>query len=633
MCGIAGFINFDLQQLSGDFVALDKAIASLNLRGPDFQKSEAVSSQVGLAHARLSIIDTSNAANQPMHSYSERYTIVFNGEIYNYLELKHQLEKEKGEVFRTSSDTEVILRMYHHHGKECLSFFNGFFAFAIHDKQSNEVFIARDRMGIKPLIFAKTDTSVYFASEMKAMMAFNIKRDIDFVSLQQYFQFNYIPSPSTIFKGVYKLKPGHYLMVTKHGAIQEEQYYEIPKTTSYLNLSYQEAQASLRKILESSVQRRLVADVPLGSFLSGGIDSSIIATIASKHKKNLNTFSIGFKDNPYFDETAYADLVAKKIKSNHTVFSLSNKDLFESLNEILDYIDEPFADSSAIPVYILSKKTRQEATVALSGDGADEIFGGYNKHKAEYQVQQKSLMNKFVGLGLPLWKVMPKSRHGKIGNTFRQLERFAEGQKLSTPERYWRWCSFTAESYSHDLLKENLQGTQPVFQARKDEILKHFSESGDINETLYTDMNLVLVNDMLTKVDLMSMANSLEVRVPFLDHELVDFAFQLPSSYKVNKDGRKTILKDAFREDLPQELYSRNKMGFEVPLLQWFRTDLRSLIMDNLLEDQFIKDQNIFKEETIKDLKRQLFSNNPGEIHAQIWALIVFQKWYKKYMM
>jgi asparagine synthase (glutamine-hydrolysing) len=633
MCGIAGFINFDLQQLSGDFEALDVAIASLNLRGPDFQNSKSVSNQIGLAHARLSIIDTSNGANQPMHAYNERYTIIFNGEIYNYRELKDQLEKEKGEVFRTSSDTEVILRMYHHHGNECLAFFNGFFAFAIHDKQSNEVFIARDRMGIKPLIFAKTATSVYFASEMKAMMAFNIKRDIDFVSLQQYFQFNYIPSPSTIFKNVHKLKPGHFLVINNKGEIQEEEYYKIPKTTAYLNLNYEEAQVSLRKILEESVQKRLVSDVPLGSFLSGGIDSSIIATIASKHKENLNTFSIGFKDNPYFDETAYADLVAKKIKSNHTVFSLSNNDLFESLNEILDYIDEPFADSSAIPVYILSKKTRQEVTVALSGDGADEIFGGYNKHKAEYQVQQKSLMNKFVGLGLPLWKVMPKSRHGKIGNTFRQLERFAEGQKLSTPERYWRWCSFTAESYSHDLLKENLQGTQPVFQARKDEILKHFSESGDINETLYTDMNLVLVNDMLTKVDLMSMANSLEVRVPFLDHELVDFAFQLPSSYKVNKDGRKTILKDAFREDLPQELYSRNKMGFEVPLLQWFRTDLRSLIMDNLLEDQFIKDQNIFKEETIKDLKRQLFSNNPGEIHAQIWALIVFQKWYKKYMM
>jgi len=487
-------------------------------------------------------------------------------------------------------------------------------------------------MGIKPLIFAKTATSVYFASEMKAMMAFNIKRDIDFVSLQQYFQFNYIPSPSTIFKNVHKLKPGHFLVINNKGEIQEEEYYKIPKTTAYLNLNYEEAQVSLRKILEESVQKRLVSDVPLGSFLSGGIDSSIIATIASKHKENLNTFSIGFKDNPYFDETAYADLVAKKIKSNHTVFSLSNNDLYESLNDLLDYIDEPFADSSAIPVYILSKRTRQELTVALSGDGADEIFGGYNKHKAEYQVQQHSMMNKLVGLGLPLWKIMPKSRHGKISNTFRQLERFAEGQKLSTAERYWRWCSFAPESYPYGLLKEDLQTTQIQYEKRKEEILKHFSASGDINETLYTDMNLVLVNDMLTKVDLMSMANSLEVRVPFLDHELVNFAFQLPAEFKVNKSGRKTILKDAFRNDLPPELYSRNKMGFEVPLLQWFRSDLKALILDDLLSDQFIQEQNIFNIETIRGLKKQLFSNNPGEIHAQIWALIVFQKWYKKYM-
>lgn len=633
MCGIAGFLNSKEEASIQKIGLLDAAISKLNLRGPDFQKSEWVSKKVALAHARLSIIDTSDAANQPMKAYNGRYTIVFNGEIYNYLSLKKQLETEKGEIFQTSSDTEVILRMYHHHGKSCLKFFNGFFAFAIHDKETDGLFIARDRLGIKPLIFTKTATSFFFASEMKAMMAFDIKREIDFVSLQQYFQFNYIPFPGTIFKNVFKLKPGHFLTISSDGELKEEQYYEIPNTKSYLNLNYEEAQKELRKILDLSVQRRLVADVPLGSFLSGGIDSSVIATLASRHKEHLNTFSIGFKDNPYFDETAYANLVAKRIKSNHTVFSLSNNDLYESLHDILDYIDEPFADSSAIPVYILSKRTRKEVTVALSGDGADEIFGGYNKHKAEYQVQQQGLLNKFVGAGLPLWKVMPKSRHGKIGNMFRQLERFAEGQKLNNAERYWRWCSFAPESYPFSLLKHDLHASQGQYLQRKKEILKFFSSKGDLNETLYTDMNLVLVNDMLTKVDLMSMANSLEVRVPFLDHELVDFAFQLPAAFKVNKTGRKTILKDAFRNDLPEELYARNKMGFEVPLLQWFRTDLKSLILDDLLEDQFILDQDIFNLGTIQALKKQLFSANPGEIHAQIWALIVFQKWYKKYML
>lgn len=632
MCGIAGFLSLKEEKSKELLQNLSSAIERLNLRGPDWQSSHQPNSQVGLAHARLSIIDTSEAANQPMQAYDNRYTIVFNGEIYNYRTLKAQLEKEKAEVFDTSSDTEVILRMYHHYGKNCLDSFNGFFAFAIHDNKKNEIFIARDRMGIKPLIYTSTTDGFIFASEMKAILSFDIKKEIDYVSLQQYFQFNYIPVPSTIFRGVYKLKPGHTLTINARGEVLEEEFYSIPFSKNYSTQSYEEAKTQLVSLLDQSVQRRLLADVPLGSFLSGGIDSSVIATLASRHQANLNTFSIGFSDNPYFDETEYANLVAKKIKSNHTVFSLSNNDLYENLHNILDYIDEPFADSSAIPVYILSKKTREHVTVALSGDGADELFGGYNKHQAEYLVQQESLINKMVSLGAPVWDKLPKSRHSKLGNVIRQLDRFAQGRKLSTPERYWRWCSFTPEHYASNLLKADIGPLQGEYRERKKEILKGFTEDKDINETLYADMKLVLVNDMLTKVDLMSMANSLEVRVPFLDHDLVNFAFQLPGEYKVSEKGRKRILKDAFRNILPEELYSRNKMGFEVPLLQWFRSDLKSLILDDLLADDFVEEQNIFKPETIQKLKKQLFSNNPGEIHAQIWALIVFQTWYKKYM-
>ena len=633
MCGIAGLISLNKQSDFEYEGVLRNAISSLNLRGPDFQDVEIIDSNVGLAHARLSIIDTSAASNQPMAAYDSRYTIVFNGEIYNYKELQAKLVKEHQETFITNGDTEVILKMYHHYGKDCLKFFNGFFAFAIYDKESASVFIARDRMGIKPLFYAKMDDRIMFASEMKAMMALGVKKELDMVSLQQYFQFNYIPYPNSIFVGVKKLKPGHTITIDKNGDILEEEYYKIPYTGEYKNLSYNAAQKELVSLLETSVQRRLVADVPLGSFLSGGIDSSVIATLAARHVDKLNTFSIGFKDNPYFDETAYANLVAKKINSNHTVFSLSNNDLYESLDDLLDYIDEPFADSSAIPVYILSKKTKEKVTVALSGDGADEMFGGYNKHKAAHLANQDSILNKMVALGAPVWKALPKSRHSKMGNIVRQLERFAEGQKLSGDERYWRWCSFTPESYPKELLKANLSENDQEYKQRKKEVLSIFTGSKDINETLFTDMHLVLVNDMLTKVDLMSMANSLEVRVPFLDHELVNFAFQIPGEFKVNKQGRKMILKDAFRDVLPAELYNRNKMGFEIPLLQWFKTDLKSLILDDLLSDSFIEEQNIFEPQKVKALKKQLFSNNPGEIHAQIWALIVFQKWYKKYMM
>lgn len=633
MCGIAGFIGLEKDVGESLFNNLNQAISRLNLRGPDCQLAKRIDDHVGFAHARLSIIDTTDAANQPMSVYEDRYSIVFNGEIYNYQELKDKLISEKGESFNTSSDTEVILRMFHHYGKACVDTFNGFFAFAIYDRKSKETFIARDRIGIKPLYYTKKENTFLFASEMKALMSFNIDKEIDFVSLQQYFQFNYIPCPNTIFKGVNKLMPGHSLSIDESGTCTESTYYKIPYTREFSNLSYEQAQKELVKILDRSVQRRLVSDVPLGSFLSGGIDSSVIATLAANHEPGLNTFSIGFKDNPYFDETEYANLVAKKIKSNHTVFSLSNTDLYENLNHILDYIDEPFADSSAIPVYILSKKTRKYVTVALSGDGADELFGGYNKHKAEYMVQQKSLINSLVSAGSPIWEILPKSRHSKLGNTIRQLDRFAQGRKLEDKERYWRWCSFTPESYALSLLKYDVSKDEQIYTERKHKILKHFNKGNDINETLYTDMNLVLVNDMLTKVDLMSMANSLEVRVPFLDHELVNFAFQLPAEYKVSAKGRKRILKDAFRNVLPPELYSRNKMGFEVPLLQWFRSDLKALILDDLLADSFIDEQNIFNLDTIRKLKKQLFSSNPGEIHAQIWALIVFQTWYKKYMM
>ena len=632
MCGIVGFLSFNKEKNQDLLIDLESAIKTLNHRGPDCQLIEQPDDNIGVAHARLSIIDTSEAANQPMSAYDNRYTIVFNGEIYNYQSLKSQLEKDKQEVFKTLSDTEVILRMFHHYGEDCVNSFNGFFAFAIYDKEKKETFIARDRMGIKPLLYTQTEEHFLFASEMKALLAFKIAKEIDFVSLQQYFQFNYIPTPSTIFKGVFKLKPGHSLTIKENGELSEDCYYKIPYSKDYSKITYKDAQKELVKQLDESVQRRLVSDVPLGSFLSGGIDSSVIATLASRHVDKLNTFSVGFSDNPYFDETAYANLVAKKIKSNHTVFSLSNNDLYEDLHNILDYIDEPFADSSAIPVYILSKRTREHVTVALSGDGADEIFGGYNKHQAEYLVQQNSLVNSLISMGSPIWDKLPKSRHSKMGNVIRQLDRFAQGRKLDTPERYWRWCTFTPENYAQKLLKTDISKLESEYKDRKSSILQNFTANGDINETLYTDMQLVLVNDMLTKVDLMSMANSLEVRVPFLDHELVNFAFQLPAEYKVSKDGRKRILKDAFRDGLPTELYSRNKMGFEVPLLQWFKSDLKSLILDDLLLDEFIEEQNIFNIDTIRGLKKQLFSSNPGEIHAQIWALIVFQTWYKKYM-
>ena len=633
MCGIVGYFSRSDSDLKP---SLDQALFTFKKRGPDKQSSIRLSGQVGFGHARLSIIDTSDDGSQPMSDPSGRYTIIFNGEIFNYRELKEKFLTDSGFVFHSSSDTEVLLYLYIKLGKDCLQHLNGFFAFAVYDAVEQSVFIARDRMGIKPLHVYQDAGMIIFASELKAIFAFPIRREIDFNSLSLYLQLNYIPVTTSILKNISKLRPAHYLIIDKNGDTSSAPYYQVPFDDSKLlpatTESYETAKQKLVSLLEASVQRRLVSDVPLGAFLSGGIDSSIVVSLASKHKPDLNTFSIGFKDEPYFDETYYANLVAKKFKTNHTVFSITADDMYQHLFDILDYIDEPFADSSAIAVYILSMHTRQHVTVALSGDGGDELFAGYNKHKAELKARENSLINQIVKTGLPIWKALPKSRNSKLTNIFRQLERYGIGLELSPKERYWRWCAFADEKDALKLFKKNITVDKQKTETVKEEVLKYIKGGASINDVLMADTQMVLPNDMLTKVDLMSMANSLEVRVPILDYTVVDFAFTVPTPFKIAEGHTKKILKDSFRDVLPDELYTRPKRGFEVPLLKWFRTGLRSLIEDDLLSDKFIEEQGIFDGEEIKQLKQQLFSNSPGDVHARIWGLIVFQYWYKKYL-
>ncbi|WPP52275.1 asparagine synthase (glutamine-hydrolyzing) [Catalinimonas niigatensis] len=636
MCGITGIYAFNE---IGRFHMINLAAATdkLSRRGPDFGRSTSVH-RVGLGHRRLSIIDTSASGNQPMKDASERYTIIFNGEIYNYQELRQGLEQQ-GVSFQSATDTEVLLQLYIHQGKACLEQLNGFFAFAIYDEQRDHLFIARDRLGIKPLLYYADEDKVLFASEMKSLLAYGIEKELDTNSLYQYLQFNYIPAPYTMLKGVRKLLPGHYLEVSKANEprVQEGKYYQVPFDEQHLNpekLSYEQQQAKLRDLMEASVQRRLVADVPLGSFLSGGIDSSVITALASKHVDKLNTFSIGYRDEPFFDETKYARLVAEKYQTNHTVFSLSNYDLYGHLFDILDYIDEPFADSSVIPVYILSKETKKKVSVALSGDGADEVFSGYNKHSAAWRATHPGTAEKMVSSLGALWKKLPKSRNNPVTNKIRQLERFAEGMQLSPKERYLAWATYLDGGKAAQLLSSSVleKLAFEIHDVRTDELLQHINDQHEtLNQWLYTDIQLVLPNDMLTKVDLMSMAQGLEVRVPFLDHHVVEFAFSLPEDSKINREMKKRIVQDAFRELLPAELYRRPKHGFEVPLLGWFRTELKSTI-EELLSDEFIESQDIFDLEGIKALKQKIFSKNPGDVHATIWALIVFQQWWKQYM-
>ena len=628
MCGIAGV--YAITAAGADkFKLMENAVGLMSRRGPDCQRVFS-GKRICMGHARLSVIDLSENANQPMQDSSGRYTIVYNGEVFNFKQLRDKLV-DKGYKFKSVSDAEVVLYQYINDGPKCLDKFVGFFAFAIYDKLDDVLFVARDRMGQKPLLYWQGHDSIVFASEMKVMMALDIPRKLDMTSLFAYLQFNYIPSPDTIFENVKKLNPGHYLMVS-NGQTKEVRYYSIPYNYSNLEvMDYEHAQRMLRELIEQSVTERLEADVPLGAFLSGGIDSSVIVAEASKHVGRLDTFSIGYADEPFFDETRYAQLVADKFHTNHHVFKLTNNDLFECLYNVLDYLDEPFADSSAIAVNILSRETRKHVTVALSGDGADEVFGGYNKHLAHYRALNGGLSNTLVKLASPLYGLLPQSRNTKISNKIRQLSRFAKGLKLSEQDRYMAWASLMDEDTASRMLNRKVLIQDN--NRRKFNIISCIRDDKQIGDILYADMQLVLVSDMLFKVDMMSMAESLEVRSPFLDHRLVNFAFSLPCNYLVNRRKRKMILQDAYRQQLPYELYNRPKHGFEVPLLNWFRGELRSTIETDYLNDSFIREQNIFNPEMVRQLKSQMLSKSPGDSPAHIWALIVFQHWWKKYML
>ena len=644
MCGITGVVSLNsdqsvLETISAATIALEK-------RGPD---AEGYFSEfnIALGHRRLSIIDTDNSANQPMFDPTERFVIVFNGEFYNYKVYREMLES-KGVIFKTNSDTEVLLQLYISEKEKCLEKINGLFALAIFDKVEKSLFIARDRIGIKPLVYTFQENFFAFASELKALVKYPMQRSLDKVSMFNYLQLNYIPAPNTIFENVHKLEPGQYLKINNIFDLQEKErtpvnYYSIPKpnfTHEDLNpLSYETAKTNFMELLKESVQRRMVSDVPLGAFLSGGIDSSVICALASRYSSKLKTFSIGFKDHPFFDETDYAEEVAEKFKTDHTTFKLTNQDLLDHVEEALDYIDEPFADSSAINMFILSKKTRKEIKVALSGDGADEMFAGYNKHAAEFKARNPGNSEKIAVTLAPLLNPLPKNRDSKIWNVNRQLQRFAAGMKLSAKERYWQWTTFRNEETANYLLHESdiekihrLTDGAYDYKKRKERILKSISKDGTLNEALYTDMQLVLPNDMLFKVDHMSMANGLEVRTPFLDHNLVNFAFEIPVQFKINQNIRKKIVQDSFRTILPERLYNRPKKGFEIPVTSWLKGELNHLITADYFSQSYIVEQGLFNWPAVEKQLKKLQSNDVGNAPGTIWNLMVFQRWYIKYM-
>ena len=620
MCGIAGYFAFNkANNLSAkDF---ESAVSSLKHRGPDAMGIKTLS-RCQLGHVRLSIIDLSESASQPFVDSSGRYTIVFNGEIFNYKELRATLA-DGGYHFTSESDTEVLLYAYIEWGSEALDKLNGFFSFAIYDEETHELFLARDRYGIKPLLYSVQSGGFYFTSEMRSFASMNVSLNIDEPAVSTYFQTGYIPSPFSVYHEVKKVEPGTYIHIQQNN-VEIKRYYRIPyHSGKYAQLSYTDATKELRNKIIEAVQIRLISDVPLGAFLSGGVDSSVIVAAAAQHKSGLKTFSVGYKDYPYFDETSFALKVAEMHKTDHHVISLTKEDMQHGLTEVLEHIDEPFADSSCIPMHLLSKEVRKHVTVALSGDAGDELFAGYTKHSAEWKTRNGLKKIKFLRHLLPLLQVLPQSRSSYFSNKIRQINKLLYGIHLSDEERYITWASVLPGTFSAELFLNKNKFSHKILNR----FTNHFTNQNDFNDVLYADMQMVLEGDMLRKVDMMSMKNGLEVRVPFLDYRVVNFAFQLPSEMKIDGKRRKKILKDAFQDILPPEIVHRSKMGFELPLrelliIQWNQ-------FQEFFDKEFIENQAMFSYQKVEEMKSELFSSNPGESHFKIWSFLVFQSWWK----
>ena len=625
MCGIAGFTQFDHK--FGDDNTLVSMGNAIMHRGPD-AGGVFSDEHIGLCHRRLSIIDLSESGNQPMESHNGRYIIVFNGEIYNFLELRKELELNDY-PFRTHTDTEVLLALFELSGKEVLSKINGMFAFAIWDKEEETIFLARDRIGKKPLYYYRKDNDIVFASELKALLTIpDIPRSVRIDAVYDFFAYQYVPDPKTIFEGIYKLEPGHYLEISADKFIKK-QYWDI-SFSSQNHDSEEKIKHDLQELLIDCTTKRMISDVPLGAFLSGGVDSSgIVALMALNSSSKVTTCTIGF-DSEEFNETEFAKLIADKYQTNHHELT-DHHNVEESLENIVSYFDEPFGDPSLVPTFYVSELARKKVTVAIAGDGGDEVFAGYQKYTTDYiENNLRKLFPEFIRKKLfsPLASVLEgfNNKYCKKGSSLlRTLSHDpAMGFYISNSQitdKLWN-------TIITDDTKQRLGSYHPS-QLTTDYYEK--CDGGDhLSKILYTDLKTYLPGGILVKVDRMSMANSLEVRAPILDYKLMEFAATIPSSLKYNKGEKKYILKEAFKEFLPDDILYRKKMGFNVPLADWLRNEIRSLAESRLFNPGGGL-CDFFKEDEIRKLWEQ-HQSGAHDHSIPLWSMLMFQMWWDNYM-
>lgn len=640
MCGICGKIS-----LSGKPVPeglLRKMNSALAHRGPDgegvylgaWPSKSNPALTVGLGHKRLSIIDLSEAGQQPMANEDKTIWLVYNGEIYNFRSLREELER-KGHRFTSRTDGEAILHLYEEEGIGAVKRLVGMFALAIWDENKQALFLARDHTGIKPLVYCRDRDFLIFASEIKGILQDPAApRELDWDALNLYLTFNYIPAPFTIYRGIRKLRPGH-ILVLRQGEISMEPYWNIapklPAQGAGDDLAAQKK--ALFETMETAVRLQLTADVPLGAFLSGGLDSSIVVGLMARNSgRPVKTYTIGYKDLPTFDETGYARDVASFNRTDHHEFKLGAAEIISAVPHVLAAQDEPFGDSSAVPAFIVARETVREVKVALSGDGGDELFAGYRMYRGENLYAQYRRLPAWIRKNIiePAARALPDSRDALISNRIRIAKKFFAGAKGSLPERFLAWNEIFSRELRAALLAtseargQGLELGLELATARLNEF------HGDaLNRMLYTDLKESLPGDMLKKVDAMSMFHSLEVRVPMLDHRVCELAFSMAGAWKMRNGKGKYILRETFKPILPPSLHDRPKMGFEMPVGKWLKRDLRFLIDEYLAESRIVN-QAIFNYPVIKGLADNLMAGRT-DTSWQLWNLIAFQAWYSNY--
>ncbi len=622
MCGIAGKVSFsDVPVASEDIRRMTNAIAH---RGPDDAGVYlSRDRRVGLGHRRLSIIDLSSRGHQPMR-YLDRYEIVFNGEIYNYQSQREQLEKD-GYRFASRTDTEVVLALYDRYGMECLQHLRGMFAFAIYDEHAKTLFCARDRIGKKPFKYYKDDNVFLFGSELKAILTqseYRPKRDDE--AIFHYLTYQYVPAPLTGFQGICKLEPAHYLLLdTTTGKMETQRYWQLDYSRK-LAISEEEWKERIINKLDESVKLRMISDVPVGAFLSGGVDSSAIVALMSRHSAiPIKTFSIGFQEEK-FNELAYARMVAEKFKTEHTEF-IVKQDVMEVLPDLVRQYEEPYADSSALPTYYLSKLTREHVTVALNGDGGDENFAGYpwygvireNRRYANYIPRALRMLNAKVLERL--YRVRPTHflRYGRI---------FAEGALLPPWHLHTELLSyFTAEEKRH--LSPFLFQKYASAHSSERFLEHHYNAQkglGVIDAALHADIGTYLADDLVVKVDIASMAVGLEARSPFLDHEFMELAASVPEGFKLRGREGKYILKKSLEELLPHDLLYRKKQGFSVPINTWFQSGLYEYARDILMDRNSLCAEILERSSVNSLLQHHRLHGDSGR---KIWLLLTLELW------